>query len=44
MARTLVGQGLATLLIDLLSAEEEATDLETAELRFNIPLLAERYS
>jgi dienelactone hydrolase len=33
---------LATLLIDLLTAEEEAIDLRTAELRFDIELLAER--
>jgi putative phosphoribosyl transferase len=33
---------LATLLIDLLSAEEEALDARTAELRFNIGLLAGR--
>jgi putative phosphoribosyl transferase len=34
--------GLATLLMDLLTAEEEAIDLQTAELRFDIALLAER--
>lgn len=34
--------GLATLLIDLLTAEEEAADAQTAHLRFNIDLLAER--
>jgi putative phosphoribosyl transferase len=33
---------LATLLVDLLSPEEEAVDLRTAQLRFNIGLLAER--
>ena len=33
---------LATLLVDLLSPEEEAVDLRTAQLRFNIALLAER--
>jgi putative phosphoribosyl transferase len=33
---------LATLLIDLLTYDEEAIDLRTAELRFNIGLLAER--
>jgi pimeloyl-ACP methyl ester carboxylesterase len=31
-----------TLLIDLLTAEEEREDLVTRRLRFNIPLLAER--
>lgn len=34
--------GLATLLFDLLTAEEEAVDLRTREHRFNIGLLAER--
>jgi pimeloyl-ACP methyl ester carboxylesterase len=38
----LVKTGLATLLIDLLTQEEEMIDLETAELRFDIRLLAER--
>src|SRR5215210_2650601 len=33
---------LATLLIDLLTLEEEAIDLRTAHLRFDIELLAER--
>jgi putative phosphoribosyl transferase len=35
-------EGFATLLIDLLTREEESLDLQTAELRFNIPLLAQR--
>ena len=34
--------GLATLLIDLLTAEEEAVDLRTSELRFDLGLLADR--
>jgi putative phosphoribosyl transferase len=34
--------GLATLLVDLLTADEEAIDLRTARLRFNIELLAGR--
>jgi putative phosphoribosyl transferase len=34
--------GLATLLVDLLTAEEEAVDVHTAHLRFDIDLLAER--
>lgn len=34
--------GLATLLIDLLTAEEELADMRTAEYRFDIPLLADR--
>jgi dienelactone hydrolase len=39
----LLNQGkLATLLVDLLSPEEEAVDQRTAQLRFNIGLLAER--
>jgi putative phosphoribosyl transferase len=33
---------LATLLIDLLTRQEEVLDMQTAELRFNIELLAER--
>lgn len=34
--------GLATLLFDLLTAQEDATDQITGEFRFNIPLLARR--
>jgi dienelactone hydrolase len=34
--------GLATLLLDLLTASEESVDLATKELRFDIVLLAER--
>jgi len=34
--------GMATLLIDLLTAEEERVDLRTAQLRFDIALLARR--
>jgi putative phosphoribosyl transferase len=34
--------GLATLLVDLLTADEEAADLRTAHLRFDIDLLADR--
>jgi putative phosphoribosyl transferase len=33
---------IGTLLFDLLTHEEEETDIVTAEYRFNIPLLAER--
>jgi dienelactone hydrolase len=36
--------GLATLLIDLLTPEEEEVDLQTAHLRFDIALLASRLS
>jgi putative phosphoribosyl transferase len=42
VARGLVRGGLATLLLDLLTAPEEAIDLETGKLRFDIPLLADR--
>jgi putative phosphoribosyl transferase len=42
VAGELAGRGLGTLLIDLLTAEEEAVDLETAHLRFDIGLLADR--
>src|SRR6266699_1687682 len=42
VARTLNNAGLATLLFDLLTPEEESVDARTAELRFNIGLLAER--
>jgi putative phosphoribosyl transferase len=42
VARTLNDAGLATLLFDLLTPDEEAIDMQTRELRFNIHLLAER--
>jgi pimeloyl-ACP methyl ester carboxylesterase len=42
VADVLVSTGLATLLIDLLTEDEEIIDRRTAELRFDIPLLAER--
>jgi len=42
VARTLNKAGLATLLFDLFTPEEESIDARTAELRFNIMLLAER--
>jgi pimeloyl-ACP methyl ester carboxylesterase len=42
VADVLVSTGLATLLIDLLTQEEEMIDLQTAKLRFDIRLLAER--
>src|SRR5438876_11202824 len=44
VARTLNNAGLATLLFDLLTANEERIDFYTAEFRFNIELLAERLS
>jgi len=34
--------GLATLLIDLLTPDEEAVDVRTAEFRFNLEMLADR--
>ena len=42
VASVLQQAGLATLLLDLLSPDEESVDVRTAELRFNIGLLAER--
>ncbi|HSX12171.1 MAG TPA: alpha/beta family hydrolase [Rhabdochlamydiaceae bacterium] len=42
VARALEQGNLATLLIDLLTMEEESVDLITRELRFNISLLAKR--
>jgi len=42
VARTLNDAGLATLLFDLLTPEEEAIDMRTREHRFNISLLVER--
>jgi dienelactone hydrolase len=42
VAGVLQEAGLATLLFDLLTPDEEAIDQRTARLRFDIPLLAER--
>jgi pimeloyl-ACP methyl ester carboxylesterase len=42
VAHLLEHQGFATLLIDLLTPEEDRIDRMTAKLRFDIPLLAER--
>jgi dienelactone hydrolase len=42
VAGALSRAGLATLLMDLLTVEEERVDLRTAHLRFDIGLLAER--
>jgi len=42
VAATLQDAGLATLLFDLLSDDEETIDARTAELRFDISLLADR--
>ena len=44
VARQLSDRGLATLLIDLLTSEEEAVDLRTARLRFDVGMLADRLS
>lgn len=42
VAATLQQAGFATLLMDLLTAEEEAVDARTRHLRFDIDLLADR--
>jgi dienelactone hydrolase len=42
VAEVLHRAGLATLLLDLLTPEEEAVDERTRELRFDIPMLARR--
>jgi fermentation-respiration switch protein FrsA (DUF1100 family) len=42
VAEVLQAGGLATLLFDLLTPEEEEIDLRTRHLRFDIPLLAHR--
>src|ERR671911_3111660 len=42
VAEVLREAGLATLLIDLLTPEEEEVDLRTRRLRFDIGLLADR--
>ena len=42
VAREINQAGIATLLIDLLTKEEEAVDEFTGEFRFNIDLLAQR--
>jgi putative phosphoribosyl transferase len=42
VAQTLNDAGMATLLLDLLTPEEELVDDRTRQLRFDIPLLAER--
>jgi dienelactone hydrolase len=44
VAQVLQEAGLATLLIDLLTTEEESVDMWTRHLRFDIQLLAERLS
>ena len=42
VAKSFNDNGLATLLVDLLTTEEEQIDMSTAEYRFNIDLLAQR--
>jgi putative phosphoribosyl transferase len=42
VAKVLEHAGFGTLLLDLLTREEEAEDERTTEYRFNIPLLGER--
>lgn len=42
VARELNGTGLGTLLLDLLTRDEEAVDLRTRHFRFDIGLLADR--
>jgi dienelactone hydrolase len=42
VAEVLNSRRIATLLFDLLTREEEVVDAQTAELRFDIPLLAKR--
>jgi len=42
VAKTLQARGFATLLIDLLTADEELVDERTAQFRFDIELLASR--
>lgn len=44
VARVLNAARLGTLLMDLLSPEEEAVDRQTRHLRFDIPMLAKRLS
>ena len=42
VAETLQRQGLATLLLDLLTPEEESSDRRWGNVRFDVPLLASR--
>jgi hypothetical protein len=44
VAQVLRQGGLATLLLDLLTKAEEELDIKTADLRFNIGILVERYA
>ncbi len=42
VAQQLRNEGLGTLLLDLLTSQEEAEDMRTATLRFDVNLLADR--
>ncbi|MET9297325.1 alpha/beta fold hydrolase [Streptomyces sp. NPDC003077] len=42
VAEVLRRAGLGTLVLDLLTSEEERVDMATAELRFDVPMLARR--
>src|SRR5947207_12520638 len=42
VARTIRDAGVGTLLFDLLTKDEEAVDIHTAQLRFDIAFLAQR--
>ena len=42
VAKVLNERAIGTVLIDLLTEQEETVDVRTAELRFNIPLLGQR--
>lgn len=42
VANALVRRGMATVLLDLLTEDEEREDIRTRELRFDIPMLAGR--
>ena len=44
VADVLNNEGISTLLIDLLTPDEELVDFQTAQLRFDIDMLAERLS
>src|SRR5512136_2548855 len=43
VAKMLNESGVGTLLVDLLTKEEEAVDVATGKFRFNIDLLSERF-
>ena len=43
VAESLQTRGFATLLLDLLTAEEESVDIYTSQYRFDIPRLGDRF-